>query len=173
MSSTVTIVVAGVGYKISIPDRATYRELSGISTLYTYLSVRDTALELYGFLQESELTIFELLIRIPKVGPKKALQILSKAEPQLLCQAVAEQDPTILKKQAGISDKMSAEIVKHLEDCSVCDSTTHNPEVSTMKDAYDALTTLGYQPGAVRDFLRHQDQADPAATLIQKALQEL
>src|SRR5882724_12077315 len=76
----VVLDVHGVGYKVAIsPDIFSKMDKELPITLWTYLAVRENALDLYGFLSIAELNFFELLITISGIGPKTAMGILNVA----------------------------------------------------------------------------------------------
>ena len=75
----IIIEVSGVGYNVLMPS-SSISMLPGIGNIvkiYTYLSVREDAMWLYGFITKDELDLYKLLITVNGVGPKAALQILS------------------------------------------------------------------------------------------------
>jgi len=117
------------------------------STPYTYLAVRETALDLYGFQNETDLALFEELLTIPKIGPKSALDILVKADSSTLLHAAATKDAGYLTKMTGIGAKTAEKIVAGLatmaEQYVPTDGTTEQTS-GFLQDAIDALITLGY-----------------------------
>ncbi len=83
----VVIDCGGIGYLVRTNKKASL--ISGDHTsLHTHLAVRENALDLYGFLTETELECFELLLGIPKIGPKSAMQILDAADVSLIIDEV-------------------------------------------------------------------------------------
>src|SRR3989344_2002740 len=70
--------------------------------VFTYLHVREDALELYGFLNEEELRFFEMLIGISGIGPKSALGILGIDKLDRLKAAISEGRPELLTKASGV-----------------------------------------------------------------------
>ncbi len=87
--------VQGVGYKVYAPQST----LSSLRTdseaaLFTYLAVRENALDLYGFPTRAELEFFEMLISVSGIGPKTALAILGLAPTDTLKRAIAGGDAT-------------------------------------------------------------------------------
>src|SRR5688572_33377093 len=104
--NTLVIDVSGVGYKVLVPA-STALEMTPSSPvfLWTHLVVRETSLELFGFLEKETLDTFELLITISGIGPKSALSILNVASPLMLRQAVASGDTTYLTRVSGIGKK--------------------------------------------------------------------
>ena len=144
----VVVSVGGVGYLVAVTTTPASGSLGSEITLHTYLAVRETALDLYGFTTLDELEIFELLITLPKVGPKSALQILAQADIELLKQAVLQNDASYLSKMSGIGKKTAEKIVLELGekfadrfDASVATSAGAQSDAS---DVIDALVALGY-----------------------------
>ena len=103
----VTISVRGVGYLVGTPVQQAGLTVGDAITLHTHLAVRETALDLYGFTTSHELEIFELLLTVPKVGPKSGLQILTQASPDLLMEAIGKKDPVYLHKLSGIGKRLA------------------------------------------------------------------
>lgn len=84
--------------------------------LYTYLNVREDAMELYGFATEEELNCFKMLIGISGVGPKAALSILSATSPDKLALAIITGDEKALTVAPGIGKKIAQRIILELKD---------------------------------------------------------
>jgi len=84
--------------------------------LYTYLNVREDAMELYGFATEEELNCFQMLIGVSGVGPKAALSILSSAPPERLALAIITGDEKALTSAPGIGKKIAQRIILELKD---------------------------------------------------------
>ena len=83
----VVVLVGGLGYLVHTTKKTAIVP-GDLLTLHTYLAVRETALDLYGFLTGTELACFELLLTIPKIGPKSAMQILEAADVSLIVESV-------------------------------------------------------------------------------------
>src|SRR3989338_9704234 len=115
--SSVILDVANVGYEISVTLK-TLEKLKEVdeTSLYTYLYVREDAMEIFGFLTKSEIDFFKLLITISGIGPKSALNILEHAEINDMQEAVIQNDPQLLTKTSGLSQKTSEKIVLGLKD---------------------------------------------------------
>ena len=84
--------------------------------LYTYLNVREDAMELFGFATEEELNCFKMLIGISGVGPKAALSILSSTPPDRLALAIITGDEKALTVAPGIGKKIAQRIILELKD---------------------------------------------------------
>lgn len=107
----------GVGYAC----RTTNVTLSALTVgkvgkLYTYLNVREDAMELYGFATEEELNCFQMLISVSGVGPKAALSILSSAPPERLAMSIITGDEKALTATPGIGKKIAQRIILELKD---------------------------------------------------------
>ena len=173
----VVVIVGGLGYLVHTTKKAGIIPGDAI-TLFTHLAVRETALDLYGFLTEAELQCFELLLTIPKIGPKSALGILDVADVALIVEAVHLEDAAHLSKLSGISKKTAEKIVTELKDKIeklALVTGSNPPEVPTeaYNDAFDTLLTLGYNPVAVRRVLAEPGAGESTSVLVKQALQKL
>ena len=81
------------------------------ATLYTYLNVREDALDLFGFYTEQELACFKQLISVSGVGPKAALAILSQLSPDKLALCIASGDVKAITKARGVGPKLAQRVV--------------------------------------------------------------
>ncbi|MFN3188225.1 MAG: Holliday junction branch migration protein RuvA [Candidatus Paceibacteria bacterium] len=175
-ASHITLITSGgVGYAVAVCTHDTILDHES-TRLYTHLAVRETALDLYGFTTPELLTFFELLLTIPKIGPKSALQILDQATITLITEAVKLGDATHLSKLSGIGKKTAEKIVMSLKD-----KLEHLPLPSTIadtknpyyQDAFDTLVTLGYTPSDVRSALDNTTEATSTSDLVTRALKDL
>lgn len=156
---SVVIDVSGVGYLVSIQaGRGADIKLDTTLTLHTHLAVREDSLTLYGFFDRDTLDMFELLIELPKIGPKSALQILSQAEIGMIQSAVSEQDPAYLSKLSGIGKKTAEKIVQGLKDTYAHTAASHHGG-RHVSDVIDALVTLGYSEKEARDTVQKLNPA--------------
>lgn len=107
----------GVGYKCAISEN-TYKQIAKKESvlLYTYLNVKEDALDLYGFADEQEKQFFELLLSISGVGPKAALAILSVHTPESFAACVLSNDAKGITKAAGVGAKLAQRICLELKD---------------------------------------------------------
>ena len=154
----IVIEAGGVGYKVF----TTADMLSKVGkekeemVVWTYLAVRENAMDLYGFTSLHELNFFELLITISGIGPKTALGILNSASVQAIETAVQTGDTSHLTKVGGIGKKIAEKIVLELKD--KIEKVSHTAESKTaMKndsDALEALKALGYSQNEARDALK-------------------
>ncbi|MEK7646316.1 MAG: Holliday junction branch migration protein RuvA [Patescibacteria group bacterium] len=154
----VTIDVNGIGYKVYVTD-STLHTLSKETSvsLWTYLAVRENALDLYGFISQKERGLFELLITISGIGPKSALGIISLIDADTLVRAVRSGSTSHLVKVSGIGKKTAEKIVLELKDKlgGLSDmSEEFSTDMSSDADTISALVALGYDAGEARDALK-------------------
>ena len=175
--SFAVVDAGGIGYKLTISGTTHASMPSYLTTsepptvkLYTYMSVREDGVELFGFLHEEELASFKMLITVSGVGPKAAISILTQLTPQKLAVAICSNDTKAIAKSNGVGPKTAARIVLELKDkfqkefvTSSSDDLSLEPEASGIfatnkrKDAEDALAVLGYSRGEVNTALRGID----------------
>ena len=107
----------GVGYACATTNYTLSQLKKGErAKLYTYLNVREDAMELFGFASQSELRSFKMLIGVSGVGPKAALSILSSTTPQQLAMAVVMGDEKALTAAPGVGKKLAQRILLELKD---------------------------------------------------------
>ncbi len=154
-SGSVVVDVSGVGYKVSVTtDVALEATLSQPIFLWTHLAVRETSLDLFGFLEKEALDTFELLITISGIGPKTALGILNVASPSTLRQAVSGADTTYLTRVSGIGKKNAEKIVLELRDKLKILESDKSLDTKTEGDALEALVSLGYSEREAREAIK-------------------
>ena len=155
-------------------------KLSEKTTLYTYLNVREDALDLFGFATKGELSCFRLLTTISGVGPKVGLAILSQLTPEDVALAAAAGDAKRFTKTNGVGPKLAQRIVLELKD-KVRDLSggvsmenvpqPGGPSASgNASQAVNALVTLGYSPSDAAAAVGRLDSSLPPEELIRLAL---
>jgi len=161
--------VHGVGYKVFVTDDTLHLLKKGSEVrMWTYLAVRDNALDLYGFMSKKDEEFFELLISVSSIGPKTALNILSLVSSDALASAIQSGSTAHLVKVSGIGRKTAEKIVLELKD-KLGNISTDNAEfmagMSSDMDAIEALKALGYDPDEAREALKKvaKDVTDTSA----------
>ena len=166
--------VGGVGYRIfaSLDTLATLKKNKATEVaLFTHLSVREDALDLFGFFSKEELRFFEQLIGISGIGPKSALGILTSSSVDRLSAAIASGDTGYLTKISGIGRKTAEKIVLELrEKIGVIEESTGLREET---DALEALRALGYGEREIRDALKKSLSGASTKERIRDALKIL
>lgn len=110
--SRAVVDVSGVGYAVALTDRhARELRLSDTIRLHTALIVREDDMSLFGFADEVELGLFELLRTVSGVGPKSALGVLGHMTPDAIARAIAADDDAPFRAVSGIGPKTAKLIV--------------------------------------------------------------
>lgn len=182
------IDAAGVGYKLTVSGHthATLPrspEKQKNVTLYTYLSVREDGVELFGFATLEELNIYKLLISVSGIGPKAALSLLSFLSPEKIALAVCSEDKKLIAKAPGIGPKTAARIILELKDKLHADASADGGEQiiasassasgNHSTEALDALLVLGFNRSAALEALKGIDPAAELEDIIREALKKL
>lgn len=107
----------GVGYACRTTNYTiAHLQRGQAAKLYTYLNVREDAVDLYGFFSENELNCFQMLTSVSGVGPKAALSILSSTTPEGLAMGIITEDEKSLTAAPGIGKKIAQRIILELKD---------------------------------------------------------
>lgn len=174
----IIVDVNGVGYLINI-SIGTFEKIADKEevSLYTYLSVKEDSLDLYGFYSSSEKEMFELLISVSGIGPKTAQSILSGIQIEDLRDAIKTGNISRLISAPGIGRKTAERIIIELRD--KVDSITEIKEgisagaSSLRSDAIAALVNLGYNQKIADRTVRSITESNPnilIEDLIREAL---
>lgn len=167
---SLVVDVGGVGYKVSVTtDVALEANPSSPIFLWTHLAVRETSLDLYGFLDKAALEVFELLITISGIGPKTALGIMNAASPEMLRQAVGTGDTSYLTRVSGIGKKNAEKIVLELKDKLKVSDGDRTLDTKGEGDALEALVSLGYSERDSREALKQVPKETSGASERVKA----
>lgn len=152
-------------------------------TLYTHLSVREDALELFGFIDKAERECFRLLIGVTGVGPKAALSILSAMTPQSLAVSIASGDVKSITRAQGVGPKIAQRIVLELKDKLSAELPGSKADdgsalvaamsVSGENEAVEALVMLGYSRSEASVAVGRLDDGLSTEELIKQALRSL
>jgi Holliday junction DNA helicase RuvA len=111
------VEVGGVGLRLFVPAPLRGRKKAGEGiVLYTYLVVREDALNLYGFEGQAERDLFALLLGVNGVGPRVSLSVLSTLTLEAVQRAVLSEESEILARVPGVGKKTAQKIVLHLHD---------------------------------------------------------
>lgn len=172
----------GVGYEC----RTTLNTLRDVKigsevTLYTYMSVREDAVELFGFSTQKELQTYKLLININGVGPKAGISILSILSPEQVAVAVSSGDWKTITQANGVGPKMAQRIVLELKDkfksLESDDSLSPNGANTSVSGnipaAVQALAVLGFSAADVTPILTKLDPNMSVEQMIGATLKKL
>jgi len=151
-SFVVLTVAGGESYKVFMPARELRGSLQNQEVrLFTCLFVKESGVDLYGFLSAEERSFFELLNTVSGVGPKAALGVLGLGPINQIKAAIKENKPESLTKSFGIGKKTAERIVVELKD-KIKEVEGEAPEWD--EDIYDALIKLGYRRDAAKEAIK-------------------
>jgi Holliday junction DNA helicase RuvA len=166
--------VGGVGYRLSAtPSALRKAQADEEVVLETYLSVRDDALDLYGFGEPGERELFEQLLAVSGVGPKVALAIVSGYSPGELKRAIVREDAALFQSIPGIGKKTALRVVLELKEKITPLAAVEAPHLGAGDGhivARDALVELGYSMIEAEQRLAETDPDLPPAERVRQAL---
>ncbi len=184
----VVLEVNGVGYQVFITSRDA-QQMPGRGSeiqIYTYLSVREDAMQLFGFLDEDDLEMYKLLLTVSGVGPKAGLGILSVLTADELRFAVLADDARTISQAPGIGGKTAKKLILELKDkLSLEDAfekkLAHSEAVAgteaddAKSEAVQALAALGYSGSEALRAVRSVEVTDDMDTeaILKLALRTL
>jgi Holliday junction DNA helicase RuvA len=144
--NAVVVDVGGVGMLIQVPNRvATTLKVGSAANFYTYLVVREDALNLFGFLELIDRDFFELLLSVTGIGPKVAQAILSGSDSSSIATAISSGNLKTLESFPGLGKKGAQRLVLELKDkVTAFVSSTANSNLSISNQVENALQGLGY-----------------------------
>ena len=161
--------VGGVGYLVNATPTVLRRAESAPElTVETYLHVREDALQLYGFADPAERSLFVQLLGVSGIGPKVALAVVSSASPDELQRAIALRDSARFQVIPGIGKKTAERIVLELEG-SISEAVTESGAPGELV-ARDALVELGYSLVEAEQALAGVDPGLPVEERVREAL---
>jgi Holliday junction DNA helicase RuvA len=181
----VVLDVSGVGYEVGISTQ-TYASLPATGQkcrLHTYHHMTESEQRLFGFLDHTEMSLFELLITVKGVGPRLALTILSGLPANDISACIAREDAIMLARTPGIGKKTAERIVLELRDkISAAAAFTGNspgdiPPPGAGSEAVSALEALGFKrvdaEKAVLACVKELPEATSTGELVRASLQRL
>ena len=147
----VIIEVRGIGYQVQV-TQPTLHLLSQVKEpvkLFTYMAVREDAITLYGFMHQSELEMFRILIGVSGIGPQIAMNLLSQIGIEDFAIAILNEDEKALTRISGIGIKSAKRLILELRDKMKKISQTMTPgdtgrAGTAVHDAVSALISLGF-----------------------------
>ncbi len=183
-SGFVVVECAGVGYKVQTTINTQKQlKMNSTVTLFTYMNVREDAVDLYGFYSKGELSTFKMLISISGVGPKVGLAILSELSSEQIALSVSAGDYKTLTRASGVGPKLAQRIVLELKDKikgfatdsaeGVVSKGSVIADTGNIPKAVAALAVLGYSAADVTPILSKLDPSLTVEQLIGATLKQM
>ena len=181
---SIILEVGGIGYNINMPA-SSIDLLEGIGQtvrIYTYLHVREDAMQLYGFFTRDDLELYKMLISVGGIGPKGALAVLSVMTADELRFAILAGDSKQISKAPGVGAKTAQRIIIDLKDkidmgqafereVSTVDDESYKGMSNSIKDeAVEALVALGYSQTDSYRAVRSVVNTDSVEEVLKQAL---
>jgi len=148
---SVILDVNGVGFEIRVtgPDLREITRAAGTVRVHTFLAVREDELVLYGFLHQTGLELFRMLISVTRVGPSLALSILSQISIPEFAAAILDEDEQVLTRISGIGQKNAKRLILELKDklrkkAAEFEGAAQTGTDPLRRDAVSALVALGF-----------------------------
>jgi Holliday junction DNA helicase RuvA len=160
----VVVGVSGVGFKVHVP-RSLLDQLGGTGqevSLYTHLHVRENEITLYGCGTPERLALFELLLEVPGIGPKVAMNVVSSLSTEELRETIARGDAALLTHIPGVGKKTAERLMLDLKDKLGVGLDLVSYPALTHADAevISGLTSLGYSVAEAQAALRSLPSRD-------------
>ena len=172
----------GIGYLCNI-STTTFNQLPILEekfTILTFLHIMENKHSLYGFIDNEERELFNLLISVSGIGPKIAIQLLSKTDNKQMSNMIISGDVKMLSSLPGIGPKTAQRLIVELKDKFTLTNDNTIPSDSSFsknqQDAYNALITLGYKSMDIQTKIQSIVSSNPEITteeLIKNCLKEL
>ena len=184
-ASCAVVECGGVGFNCQTTlNTLRTLKLGSEVTLFTYMNVREDAIELFGFATKAELDTFKTLISVSGVGPKAGLSVLSELSPEQVAMAIATDDVKTITRAQGIGKKIAQRIVLELKDKLSKAAKTDDGFANigagaasaaggNIPKAIEALGVLGYTPSDVSPVLATLDGSLPVEQLIAQTLKQM
>lgn len=180
----IVVECSGVGYACRSTSTAVSRAVIGEKIkLYTYLNVREDAVELFGFSDESELNCFKMLLSVSGVGPKVAIAILSDLKPQEFALAVVNDDSKTITRAQGVGSKLAQRIILELKDKLKKDGSFASADIpkidlsatanNAVSEAMTALMVLGFSNSQAQKALSGVPDGLSVQELVKEGLKRL
>lgn len=171
----VIIDVRGVGYGVTVPLSTYYKlpETGGESELKIHTHMKDSGIELFGFLTEEEKSVFAMLIGVAGIGPKVATNILSNIAPDEFAASISSGD-LAKRKIPGIGPKLASRLVTELKDKVGELKITGGikKEAGMLEDVMSALLNLGYKKSEIDEHISEIEDISANGSDIEAALRK-
>jgi Holliday junction DNA helicase RuvA len=166
----------GVGYTVFVNPLSSAWKIGQEAEVLTYLSVRENAMDLYGFANEIERNLFSKFLLVSGIGQKTALHLLSLGSVEEIASAINRGDVAYLKRVSGIGGKTAERLVVELKG-KLGNHSKSSGSVDVgdeLADVVDGLIALGYSDNEAREAVKKLDTKNKnTQQLLKEALQKV
>ena len=176
------IDIGGIRFRVNI-SISTYESLPDLSEqveILTYLHVKDDILDLYGFKDLSERSLFKYLNMVSGIGPRSAMNILSGTNPEEFKNQIVAGDVKSLTVIPGIGAKTAKRIIVELKEKFEADKNVKDDlgfiddtsDSDLIKNVRNALQSLGYKSSQINNTMKELDQLGELSGSIEEVIKK-
>ena len=181
-SNIAVINCNGVGFELNVSDTTIYElpNVGEMTTIYTYMAVREDAITLFGFASKEEKSAFLKLTSVSGIGGKMAIAILSAMPVSDLIEAIVTENIRLLSSIKGLGKKTAERLVVDLKNSfddlqlSLLNPKTAVVHSSAIEEAIDTLVAMGLTRFDATQVVKNVAvQDDTTESIIKKSLKNL
>ncbi|MDO8583420.1 MAG: Holliday junction branch migration protein RuvA [bacterium] len=157
-ANSIILDVNGVGYKVLGSSDVLAKAIKGVSlNLFIYTHVREDNISLFGFLESSDLKLFENLIGVSGIGPKTAMNIFSIGSRSQIVSAIITADTTFFKSVPRLGQKNAQKIIIELKNKfgSTAELDLNGESIDGNGEAVIALKNFGFTTAEINEAIRN------------------
>lgn len=162
--------VNNIGFRVNYPH-ADRLKINDEVMIYTYQSVSENDISLFGFESQSEYDLFMKLISVKGIGPRMALGILKASDFDHIVEAIENENVAFIKTLPGIGNKTASQIILDLRGKIARESEEKDEDLAKLNDVSEALKSLGYKPQEIKKVIKQIAKEDlKESEYLRKAL---
>ena len=162
--------VNNIGFRVNYPH-ADRLKINDEVMIYTYQSVSENDISLFGFESQSEYDLFMKLISVKGIGPRMALGILKASDFDHIVEAIEYENVAFIKTLPGIGNKTASQIILDLRGKIARESEEKDEDLAKLNDVSEALKSLVYKPQEIKKVIKQIAKEDlKESEYLRKAL---
>lgn len=162
--------VNNIGFRVNYPH-ADRLKINNEVMIYTYQSVSENDISLFGFESQNEYDLFMKLISVKGIGPRMALGILKASDFDHIVEAIENENVAFIKTLPGIGNKTASQIILDLRGKIARESEEKDEDLAKLNDVSEALKSLGYKPQEIKKVIKQIAKEDlKESEYLRKAL---
>lgn len=162
--------VNNIGFRVNYPH-ADRLKINDEVMIYTYQSVSENDISLFGFESQNEYDLFMKLISVKGIGPRMALGILKASDFDHIVEAIENENVAFIKTLPGIGNKTASQIILDLRGKIARESEEKDEDLAKLNDVSEALKSLGYKPQEIKKVIKQIAKEDlKESEYLRKAL---